>query len=102
MATWHRVGDEAELRHRAPLAVETERHRIAIFHHDGKFRAISDIRNHRRRPLSEERVGGEFAMYAWHSWEYSVVTCKAPAGYDEEQEPVSRLESHAGCLHLNT
>jgi hypothetical protein len=41
MATWHRVGDEVELRGRSPLAVKIERHRIAIFHHDGQFPACS-------------------------------------------------------------
>lgn len=43
MATWHRLGDEAELRERVPFAVKLERHRIAVFYHDGAFRAISDI-----------------------------------------------------------
>jgi hypothetical protein len=55
MATPHRVGDEAELRDRAPLPLKIERHRIAIFHHGGQFRAISDIRNHCRR-LGARRV----------------------------------------------
>jgi hypothetical protein len=41
-------------------------------------------------------------MYAWHSWEHSVVTFKGPAAYDEEREPVYRSESRAGGLHLNT
>jgi len=100
MATWHRVGDEAELRDRAPLAVKIERHRVAIFHHDGQFRAISDIRNHRGGPLSEGRVRGEFVMCPWHAWEYSVVTGKGPAGYDEEQVPVYRLESRADGLYI--
>jgi nitrite reductase/ring-hydroxylating ferredoxin subunit len=62
MATWHRLGDEAELRARAPLALKIERHRIAIFHHDGQFRAISDICNHRGGPLSDGRVRGEFLL----------------------------------------
>jgi nitrite reductase/ring-hydroxylating ferredoxin subunit/multimeric flavodoxin WrbA len=95
MATWYRVGDEAELRDRAPLAVKIERHRIAIFLHDGQFRAISDICNHRGGPLSEGRVRGEFVMCPWHAWEYSVVTGKGPAGYDEEQVPVYRVEVRA-------
>ncbi|MEP6688267.1 MAG: Rieske 2Fe-2S domain-containing protein [Gemmatimonadales bacterium] len=100
MATWHRVGDEAELRDRAPLAVKIERHRIAIFHHDGQFRAISDICNHRGGPLSEGRVRGEFVMCPWHAWEYSVVTGKGPAGYDEEQVPVYQLEVRADGVYV--
>lgn len=100
MATWHRLGDEADLRNRAPLAVKIDRHRIAIFHHDGQFRAISDICNHRGGPLSEGRVRGEFVMCPWHAWEYSVVTGKGPAGYDEEQVPVYRVEVRADGVYV--
>ena len=100
MATWHRLGDEDELRNRAPLAVKIERHRIAIFHHDGQFRAISDICNHRGGPLSEGRVRGEFVMCPWHAWEYSVVTGKGPAGYDEEQVPVYQVEVRADGVYV--
>ena len=100
MATWHRLGTEAELRDRAPLAVKVERHRIAIFLHAGRLRAISDICNHRGGPLSEGRVRGEFVMCPWHAWEYSVVTGKGPAGYDEEQVPVYRLETRDDGVYL--
>jgi nitrite reductase/ring-hydroxylating ferredoxin subunit/multimeric flavodoxin WrbA len=100
MATWHRLGDEADLRERAPLAVKVERHRIAIFHHEGQFRAISDICNHRGGPLSEGRVRGEFVMCPWHAWEYSVVSGKGPAGYDEEQVPVYRLETRPDGVYV--
>jgi nitrite reductase/ring-hydroxylating ferredoxin subunit len=60
------------------LALKIERHRIAIFLHDGQLRAISDICNHRGGPLSEGRLHGEFVMCPWHAWEYSVVTGKGP------------------------
>ena len=62
METWYRLGTRDELLARVPFAVELERHRIAVFHHDGRFRAISDICNHRGGPLSEGRVRGEFVM----------------------------------------
>jgi multimeric flavodoxin WrbA len=45
-------------------------------------------------------VRGEFVMCPWHAWEYSVVTGKGPAGYDEEQVPVYRLESRADGLYI--
>ena len=100
MATWHRVGAESELRAQAPLALKIERHRIAIFLHDGQLRAISDICNHRGGPLSEGRVHGEFVMCPWHAWEYSVITGKGPEGYDEEQVPVYRLETRSDGVYL--
>ncbi len=100
MATWHHLGTEAELRGRVPFALKLERHRIAIFHHDGQFRAISDICNHRGGPLSEGRLRGEFVMCPWHAWEYSIVTGKGPEGYDEEQVPVYRLEVRADGVYV--
>ena len=100
MATWHRLGTEAELRERAPFALKVERHRIAIFHYDGQFRALSDICNHRGGPLSEGRLRGEFVMCPWHAWEYSVITGKGPEGYDEEQVPVYRLEARPDGVYL--
>ena len=100
MATWHRLGSEAELRERVPFAVKLERHRIAVFHHDGAFRVISDICNHRGGPLSEGQVRGEFVMCPWHAWEYSVVTGKGPEGYDEEQVPVYLVESRPDGVYV--
>jgi nitrite reductase/ring-hydroxylating ferredoxin subunit/multimeric flavodoxin WrbA len=95
VATWHRLGSEAELLARVPFATKIERHRLAVFHHDGAFRAISDICNHRGGPLSEGRLHGEFVMCPWHAWEYSVITGKGPEGYDEEQVPVYLIEARA-------
>jgi nitrite reductase/ring-hydroxylating ferredoxin subunit len=75
MATGHRVGEEAELCDRG----QTDRHRIPIFHRDGQFRSISELRNDCRRP-----VRGELVMCPWHAWEYSVVIGKVQASYDKE------------------
>ena len=90
--TWHRLGTKDELLARVPFAIKIERHRIAVFLHEGRFTAISDICNHKGGPLSEGRVRDEFVMCPWHGWEYSVVTGKGPAGYDEEQVPVFAVE----------
>ena len=66
----------------------------------GSLHAISDICNHRGGPLSEGRLHGEFVMCPWHAWEYSVITGKGPAGYDEEQVPVYRLEARADGVYV--
>ena len=100
MTTWHRVGTKDELLARAPVALQVERHRIAIFLHEGRLTAISDICNHKGGPLSEGRVRGEFVRCPWHGWEYSVVTGKGPAGYDEEQVPVYALEERADGVYV--
>lgn len=88
METWHRLGGREELLARVPFSVRVDRHRIAMFLYEGRFRVISDICNHRGSPLSEGRLRGEFVMCPWHAREYSVITGKGPEGYDEEQVPV--------------
>jgi len=102
MSTWHRLGTKAELLGRAPFAIKLERQRIAVFLHEGRFTAISDICNHKGGPLAEGRVRGEFVMCPWHAWEYSVVTGKGPEGYDEEQVPVFAVEERSDGVYVQT
>jgi len=100
METWHPLGTREDLLARVPFAVKLERHRIAVFLHEGRFRAISDICNHRGGPLSEGRLRGEFVMCPWHAWEYSVITGRGPEGYDEEQVPVYAIEERGDGVYL--
>ena len=100
MADWHRLGSKDELLTRAPFSLKIERHRIAVFLYQGRLTAISDICNHKGGPLSEGRLHGEFVTCPWHGWEYSVVTGKGPAGYDEEQVPVYALEERADGVYV--
>ena len=99
-ADWHRLGSKDELLTRVPFSIKIERHRIAVFLYDGRLTAISDVCNHRGGPLSEGRLHGEFVTCPWHGWEYSVVTGKGPAGYDEEQVPVYALEERADGVYV--
>ena len=100
MADWHRLGTKDELLARVPCAIKVERHRIAIFVHNGRLTAISDICNHKGGPLSEGRLTGEFVTCPWHGWEYSVVTGKGPTGYDEEQVPVYALDERPDAVYV--
>ena len=102
MATWHRLGTRDELLARVPFSLKLERHQIAVFLHEGRFTAISNICNHRGGPLCEGHVRGEFVMCPWHGWEYSVVTGKGPAGYDEEQVPSFAVEERVDGVYVQT
>ena len=102
MTTWHRLGDTAELRSRVPCAVKLDRWSVALFFHDGRFRAIGNTCNHKGGPLSEGRLRGEFVMCPWHAWEYSVITGKGPEGYDEEQVPVFAVEERPDGVYVQT
>jgi nitrite reductase/ring-hydroxylating ferredoxin subunit/multimeric flavodoxin WrbA len=99
---WHRVGDAATLRAAVPLAVTAGGHHVALFALDGRFRAISNRCNHKGGPLAEGRLHGEFVMCPWHAWEYSVVTGRGPAGYDEEQVPVFDVEERGDGVYVRT
>src|SRR6266446_1034226 len=102
MTTWHRLGLKTELLPRVPAAFTLDRWSVAVFHHDGRFRAIGNACNHRGGPLSEGRVHGEFVMCPWHAWEYSVITGKGPEGYDEEQVPVFAVEEREDGVYVQT
>ena len=45
MAEWHRLGSKDELLAHAPFSIKIDRHRIALFLHQGRLTAISDICN---------------------------------------------------------
>jgi len=100
MPEWHRLGSKDELLALAPFATRIDRHRIAVFVYGSRLTAISDICNHKGGPLSEGRLTGEFVTCPWHGWEYSVVTGKGPAGYDEEQVPVYALEERPDGVYV--
>lgn len=100
--SWHRLGSRDELLARAPFSLKVDRHQVALFHHDNRFRAIANGCNHRGGPLCEGRLRGEFVVCPWHGWEYSVITGKGPEGYDEEQVPVFQVEERADGVYLAT
>lgn len=47
MPSWHRLGTRDELLERVPFSTKLDRHQIAVFLHESRFRAISNICNHR-------------------------------------------------------
>lgn len=102
MATWHRLGTKEEMIARVPCAVRIERHTVAVFHHDGAFRAIGNACNHKGGPLCEGRMRDEYVVCPWHGWEYSVVSGRGPAGYDEEQVPVFDVDERPDGVYVAT
>ncbi len=102
MTTWHRLGTKSELLERVPFSVKVDRHAMAVFFHDGQFRAIGNTCNHKGGPLCDGRLRGEFVMCPWHAWEYSVITGKGPEGYDEEQVPVFAVAERDDGVYVQT
>jgi nitrite reductase/ring-hydroxylating ferredoxin subunit/multimeric flavodoxin WrbA len=102
MANWHRLGTKEEVAARAPYSVKLDRHTIAIFHYDGRIRAIGNGCNHKGGPLCEGRMRDEYVVCPWHGWEYSVLTGHGPEGYDEEQVPVFDTDERADGVYVST
>jgi nitrite reductase/ring-hydroxylating ferredoxin subunit/multimeric flavodoxin WrbA len=102
MATWHHLGSREALLAQLPLALKLDRQQIAVFLHEGRFRAIGNRCNHRGGPLNEGRVRGEYVMCPWHAWEYSVLTGKGPPGYEAEAIPVFAIEERADGVWVDT
>jgi nitrite reductase/ring-hydroxylating ferredoxin subunit/multimeric flavodoxin WrbA len=102
MSTWHRLGTREDVLAKAPFSLKLDRQQIAVFAHEGRFRAIGNRCNHKGGPLCEGRLRGEFVMCPWHAWEYSVVTGKGPPGYEEEAVPVFTVEERRDGVYINT
>jgi nitrite reductase/ring-hydroxylating ferredoxin subunit/multimeric flavodoxin WrbA len=102
MPTWRRLGTREELSARTPFDLKLDRQQIALFLHDGRFRAIGNRCNHRGGPLCQGRVHGEYVMCPWHAWEYSVVTGKGPPGYEAESVPAFAVEERPDGVWLDT
>ena len=102
MSTWHRLGSADELRPRVPFTVKLDRHQIAVFFYEGRFRAISNTCNHKGGPLCEGRLRDEYVMCPWHGWEYSVLTGKGPPGYGEDAAAVYAVEERADGVYVQT
>jgi nitrite reductase/ring-hydroxylating ferredoxin subunit/multimeric flavodoxin WrbA len=100
--TWHFIGTTAEVTAQAPMRVSLDNQRVAVFVHDGQVRAISDRCNHKGGPLSEGFVKGEYVTCPWHGWEYSVVTGRGPAGFDEEQVASYAVETRPDGVYVRT
>ena len=102
MSNWHRLGGRDELMARVPFSVKLDRQQIAVFLHEGRFRAIGNRCNHKGGPLCAGQVRGEYVMCPWHAWEYSLVTGKGPPGYEAESVPVFAIEERAEGIFVNS
>ncbi|TAH38712.1 MAG: (2Fe-2S)-binding protein [Planctomycetota bacterium] len=91
----------SDLAEQGAVALTLEHARVALFWHEGRPYAISNVCNHKGGPLAEGRVRGEYVLCPWHAWEYSVKTGKGPPGYDEETVPTYAVEVRGGEVWVN-
>jgi nitrite reductase/ring-hydroxylating ferredoxin subunit/multimeric flavodoxin WrbA len=96
------LGSADELRAKVPFSVKLDRQQIALFYHEGRFRAVGNRCNHRGGPLCEGTLHGEYVRCPWHAWEYSVISGQGPPGYQAETVPVFPVEDRADGIYLCT
>ncbi|MBI3724596.1 NAD(P)H-dependent oxidoreductase, partial [bacterium] len=79
-----------------------ERAKLALFWHEERPWAISNVCNHKGGPLAEGRLREEYVVCPWHAWEYSVKTGKGPPGYDEEAVATHAAEVRGADVWVST
>lgn len=58
--------------------------RVAIFKHDGKISAVSNVCQHQNGPLGEGQIIDGLITCPWHGFQYCPRTGKSPEPYDEK------------------
>ena len=73
---------------------------VAIFRHEGRLSAVSNLCAHQNGPLGEGRVVGGCITCPWHGFQYRLEDGCAPPPYTEKL-PTFRLRLHGAALWLD-
>lgn len=74
--------------------------RVAVFHYDGKFSAISNVCQHQNGPLGEGRIIDGFVTCPWHGFQYDPATGASPPPFTEKV-PTFRVEVASGRIRVH-
>jgi nitrite reductase/ring-hydroxylating ferredoxin subunit/DMSO/TMAO reductase YedYZ heme-binding membrane subunit len=58
--------------------------RVAVFKHDGRISAVSNVCRHQNGPLGEGKIVGGCIVCPWHGYEYAPADGRAPAPFTEK------------------
>jgi nitrite reductase/ring-hydroxylating ferredoxin subunit/multimeric flavodoxin WrbA len=94
----------AELPEGSSKIVHLGKHKIALFHYNGKISALGNACLHRGGPLGvgcvEPKYDGLYVACPWHGWEYNIETGSAPPGYHDQQAVYDvKVEGHE--IHIS-
>jgi nitrite reductase/ring-hydroxylating ferredoxin subunit/DMSO/TMAO reductase YedYZ heme-binding membrane subunit len=68
---------------RAKIVCLSGSERIAIFRHDGKVSAVTNVCAHQRGPLGEGKIVDGCITCPWHGWEYRPHDGQSPPPFNE-------------------
>jgi nitrite reductase/ring-hydroxylating ferredoxin subunit/DMSO/TMAO reductase YedYZ heme-binding membrane subunit len=85
---------------RAKVVSLAKRERIAIFKHEGKLSAVSNLCAHQGGPLGEGRIVGGCITCPWHGYQYRPHDGCSPPPYTEKV-PTFAIRVENGRVYLN-
>lgn len=85
------VCDADEIREGRAVIVTAFGERIAVFRHEGRFHALSNVCRHQNGPLGEGRIIDGCVTCPWHGYQYLPETGISPPPFTESV-PVFRVE----------
>ncbi|USN98639.1 MAG: ferric reductase-like transmembrane domain-containing protein [Phycisphaeraceae bacterium] len=81
---WLEVGSVDDIPEgRAKVVCLADRERVAVFNHDGKISAISNVCAHQAGPLGEGKVVDGCVTCPWHGYQYLPHNGQSPPPYSE-------------------
>ncbi len=83
------AGDAAAIPEGRARVVSIEGERIAVFKHQGKLCAISNVCRHQNGPLGEGRIVDGCVTCPWHGYQFSPETGQSPPPF-QDRVPVFR------------
>jgi nitrite reductase/ring-hydroxylating ferredoxin subunit/DMSO/TMAO reductase YedYZ heme-binding membrane subunit len=98
---WLEVGVVDDIpENRAKVVCLDQRERVAIFRHDGKVSAVSDVCAHQGGPLAEGRIVDGCITCPWHAYQYLPHNGRSPPPYTE-RIPTYRVRIVGRTILLN-
>jgi nitrite reductase/ring-hydroxylating ferredoxin subunit/DMSO/TMAO reductase YedYZ heme-binding membrane subunit len=74
--------------------------RVAIFHHEGRVSAVSNVCRHQNGPLGEGKIVDGCITCPWHGYQYDPATGKSPPPFTE-QVPTFNVRVREGRVLLD-
>ena len=97
---WIDAGPVAEIPEKRARIVTASGERVAVFRHDGKISALSNVCQHQNGPLGEGRIIDGCVTCPWHGYQYLPESGQSPAPF-EERIPTFRTRVVDGHVWLD-
>lgn len=91
------VGRVEEIAEKRAKVVSLSGERVAVFRHDGKVSAISNVCQHQNGPLGEGRILDGCVTCPWHGYQYRPEDGASPAPFTEKV-PTFRVRVEGGTI----